>query len=498
MNKNNLVFVVFSLYLFIPSITFAQLQTDSRCYTLEDCISARQNALDMPVEEAKKNPLYQGIDAQQKCGGKTKTVTINEKEVEKPIGFCYPGTRIETRTSFGGRKIFSSIGDFIGFIYRYGVMISGIVAVCVIIYAGLQYIMSGGVPEKITKAKERIGGALMGVFLVATSYIILNTINPYLVNLRLPQAWLINQQNLGPGYCSEAKKNLSLALSLTQLESMDTTTQTNLLKTQLEKADYKVKPEDGSCGNKYFIDGEGAQTCAGDKCDKPNQTCYLAPSTQIAKCYNTKWIGTMRNTDITAQSALGQALSEGWEWESGVPFEPNGWANRASIIIVCSNGTYFNATDGITIPNNGKQQLLYTVPISDTKIDSLVAGTCKGNVKGFVIALEMNEAFDPKDEWHYIGRIGGSAVDMGDKDAFDVTAREAPNEYFTSVEDLKKGIKMDIDAGNIHDIDDGDEQRAVVYNAIGFKQSSTASPTSEEKIKNISHDGGFSSQGANK
>jgi len=76
------------------------------------------------------------------------------------------------------------LGEYLAVIYRYLVIVAGVVAVIVIIVAGIQWTASAGNSSTIESAKGRIVGALTGLGLAAGSYIILYTINPELVSFR--------------------------------------------------------------------------------------------------------------------------------------------------------------------------------------------------------------------------------------------------------------------------------------------------------------------------
>ncbi|MBU2575896.1 pilin, partial [Patescibacteria group bacterium] len=76
--------------------------------------------------------------------------------------------------------------DYIEGIYRLLIGTGALFAVVMIIIAGYQWIFAGGSPDKINAAKKRIFGAVIGLILALLSFIILNTITPRLVSLRLP------------------------------------------------------------------------------------------------------------------------------------------------------------------------------------------------------------------------------------------------------------------------------------------------------------------------
>ncbi len=101
--------------------------------------------------------------------------------------------------SEGGKSI-NTLGDNVGnlketrdvtgfpaylkVLYRYFISIIGIVAVMMIAYGGYEWIMAAGSAEKISKAKNTIQGAMIGLLLGIGSYAILNLINDSLVNIK--------------------------------------------------------------------------------------------------------------------------------------------------------------------------------------------------------------------------------------------------------------------------------------------------------------------------
>lgn len=76
------------------------------------------------------------------------------------------------------------LGEYIAAIYRYSVVLITFIAMVSLILAGVQWIVSGGSSDTITKAKKRIITSLIAIVLTAGSYTILFAINPELVNFR--------------------------------------------------------------------------------------------------------------------------------------------------------------------------------------------------------------------------------------------------------------------------------------------------------------------------
>ena len=80
--------------------------------------------------------------------------------------------------------------EFIAYIYEWGISLGGIVVFAMLVWAGIQYLTSAGDPGKMGGAIKKIQSSILGLVLLLTSWLILNTINPQLVRLEpLPQLW---------------------------------------------------------------------------------------------------------------------------------------------------------------------------------------------------------------------------------------------------------------------------------------------------------------------
>ncbi len=93
-----------------------------------------------------------------------------------------PGSNFEAGTSTKIKKDATTIGEYIRSVYDYLIAIIGLLAVIVLMLAGVIWLTAGGNAERIGQAKGLITGSLTGVVLVLVSYVILETINPELVN----------------------------------------------------------------------------------------------------------------------------------------------------------------------------------------------------------------------------------------------------------------------------------------------------------------------------
>ncbi|OGM90589.1 hypothetical protein A2755_03480 [Candidatus Wolfebacteria bacterium RIFCSPHIGHO2_01_FULL_48_22] len=73
--------------------------------------------------------------------------------------------------------------DLVQKIFAFAIYIAGTLAVIMIVYGGVRYVVEAGNTASQTEAKEVLKGAVWGIILLAGGWLILNTINPQLTNL---------------------------------------------------------------------------------------------------------------------------------------------------------------------------------------------------------------------------------------------------------------------------------------------------------------------------
>jgi len=76
--------------------------------------------------------------------------------------------------------------DFIQKLYDYALSIAGTLAVVMIVYGGVKYVVSAGSVSAQSDARDIIKNAVWGIVLLGGAYLVLNTINPQLVTLKEP------------------------------------------------------------------------------------------------------------------------------------------------------------------------------------------------------------------------------------------------------------------------------------------------------------------------
>jgi len=90
--------------------------------------------------------------------------------------------------SFGGIDINENqnINQIIIWLYYFIIGISGFSAFFMFVWGGFKWSSSAGNPELIKEAKDMISSAAIGVLIILSAYLILQTINPELTTLNLP------------------------------------------------------------------------------------------------------------------------------------------------------------------------------------------------------------------------------------------------------------------------------------------------------------------------
>ncbi|MDD5750105.1 MAG: hypothetical protein PHU56_00410 [Candidatus Pacebacteria bacterium] len=87
----------------------------------------------------------------------------------------------------------AKLPDIIRFVVNWTIIIAALATVFSLIYAGVQYLTSIGRPNALAAAKSRIGKCLLGLLIIASSYLVLQTINPQLTIMT------IKRQQVGSG-----------------------------------------------------------------------------------------------------------------------------------------------------------------------------------------------------------------------------------------------------------------------------------------------------------
>ena len=445
------------------------------CWHRKDCHNARKKFLTNPpscegsptckeleqgfIKDASVAPCVGGTGAEQ-------------------WGRCLPAGTTKTEISFGGKDEFSNIGEFIILMYKYLVTIASIVAVVMIIIAGMQWVTSGGNSEAISSAKKRIGGALIGLFIAYMSYFVLNTINPALVNLRLPQVWLIKPQSQMTEFCADLP-GATTTLEFAKVGGVD---EPNKPAPPAAERDY-IKWETMACGSRFLAENGGEQVCRGNSCDiagkgnPENKTCFDKKGDGTGyDCGNVRMGGGI--TYIGAATALigdffGGAISNDWkhppvnfisiaikckQLKEGETIQAKLFDMFVNTAMAATEALEFAASLKVIASVNVRDQDRYAIEFSNKEINCRSRGIQGSGVLEddyIIIRVNMQGAKGGAftyDEWHYLGRDG---IDLGNEIFFENNYQKIDKQYLYTQEELIKGIKMNIDGDSIINVQAG-------------------------------------------
>ena len=74
---------------------------------------------------------------------------------------------------------------YVKYIVYFFIWLSGFLAFAMLVYGGIGYLTASGSPEKMVNAKQQIFGAFLGLLILFSIYLILNTISPGLTELKI-------------------------------------------------------------------------------------------------------------------------------------------------------------------------------------------------------------------------------------------------------------------------------------------------------------------------
>jgi hypothetical protein len=144
--------------------TTDNLNTQATCITNPDCQWTSFG--ETPAQPAAAQPAA------------AQTNTANSLTLQVPIPTFNGGS---ATVKFNGTT--GPIANYIKAIYTYAVSAVGIVAAVVLMIGGLMWITAGGNASNVSEAKAMITASLTGLVLVLASYLLLDQINPALINL---------------------------------------------------------------------------------------------------------------------------------------------------------------------------------------------------------------------------------------------------------------------------------------------------------------------------
>lgn len=112
-----------------------------------------------------------------------------------------PGT---VTTGGGAETASTNLGSYLSGMLKLLIALGGALAILMAIIGGTQYVAAGISPDAKSSAKARIINAFIGLALILSSYLILNSINPKLVAFNLSLKTVSNPKKTPAGSVNTA------------------------------------------------------------------------------------------------------------------------------------------------------------------------------------------------------------------------------------------------------------------------------------------------------
>jgi hypothetical protein len=146
-----------------------------------------------------------------------------------------PGLEIEYPGLEDAADETEQVGVYIAYLFNFGVMIVGLILFGALVYGGFVFMTSAGIPERRSEAKRKIITAFSGTILLLGFYVLINEINPNLLQVSLDEPEEIEYPPLpaGPYICNFDFPELDSIL--TDYVSADAETRNNAIQLFYEK-----------------------------------------------------------------------------------------------------------------------------------------------------------------------------------------------------------------------------------------------------------------------
>ncbi|HEU0085539.1 MAG TPA: pilin [Candidatus Paceibacterota bacterium] len=271
-----------------------------------------------------------------------------------------------------------AFGQYMAIIFRLVIGISAVLAMVMIVYGGIEYMTSGSVSEK-QGGKETITNAILGIVIALGAWLLLNTLNPALLNicLDLPEAKIIiSSEDTSTGSETVSSSGSSLCISTTNAPNPDLAKGTKITLNSVMQNEYV--PERNklniSTGSKLMITAQtifegfnkntksyGTKNPGNisnvDNAVKP-WNCG-PPPTKGTRCFSTLALGIQAQADLLKRVATTGSTSykKGGKYECALGNETyNGYLYQYLRIYATGarfNNNYLNAVIGY-FKDNGK------------------------------------------------------------------------------------------------------------------------------------------------
>ncbi len=189
-----------------------------------------------------------------------------------------------------GVTVVSDLGNYIAVIYKYAIGLAATAAVIMIVYGGFRYLLGSAMSE-VGEGKQIIQDALIGLLLVLGSYMILSTVNPNTLSLKLPNIQPVTPKTVPGATISE----------VVQLATQNTSTQSEINTGQNCNADTECTCNAELC-TRFFGRSNSTAPVVPQACATPPARCQS--NSCIIRCQPQGSAQTAQNAQRATQLPL--------------------------------------------------------------------------------------------------------------------------------------------------------------------------------------------------
>ena len=154
-------------------------------------------------------------------------------ECPSSMTYCFPesqAVKAKLNVKIGKMETVEDLGTYVSTAYSWMLGAAAVFAVIFIMIGGLEWVLSAGGATSVTKAKDRIKNGIIGLLLLISVSLILQTVNPELLKLQVARPSLLRQIVLAgnsceklvkEGYIIETEKNAKLECGTTAVIKTD-------------------------------------------------------------------------------------------------------------------------------------------------------------------------------------------------------------------------------------------------------------------------------------
>ncbi|MBU4332019.1 pilin [Patescibacteria group bacterium] len=334
------------------------------------------------------------------------------------VKLSVPLNSLETQTVRG-------IGDYIAKLIEWSIITLSILAVVMIMVAGFQWIAAAGNSATIGKAKSRIMNAIIGLVLALGSFVLLNTINPKLVEFEGVKVKMIPTIHQSAMWC----KDLSLTESLTL--KCKTEGACDLPQITIKKDDNK-HDDIGSCGKEYVstyaIEETRNITCLGNDCQPTGEKCLAKQEDEDYACVQVTIYGDLKGN---------KKVREIWAYAE------------------CEEEIKVLGVEGMVLGNGSSYAFgLNVIDLEEYCCKARGLEHCGGDsmAKGFFLGVLMEDNWDT-DDWIAIDADGNAFLNEKGENVIPAYVSEHWRDewigLFLLEGQIDVGVKVDIDTTDI-------------------------------------------------